>query len=78
MTYTPPDISVTDPRGDLLSCYYNEHEYGNDCVRIHGYTQNWYESESRCTRDRNGLTSSGFFDLLHLWIRRNILRLSEG
>ena len=23
------------------------------------------------------LTSSGFFDLLHLWIRRNILRLAE-
>ena len=23
------------------------------------------------------LTSSGFFDLVHLWIRRNILRLTE-
>merc|ERR1712136_139631 len=55
MTYTPPDVSVNDPRGGLLSCYHNEHEFGNDCIRIHGYTQNWYESESRCTRDRGHL-----------------------
>ena len=52
MTYTPPDEGASDPRGDLLDCYYGEHEYGKDCIKIHTYPLNWYDAESRCTRDR--------------------------